>query len=148
MSNDASVTKDLLQTLEDGKDGYAKAADKLADSDASGVSDDLRRFSAQRGQFADELEKMAASYGDDLDESGSVTAAVHRGWLSLKDALSGSSPKGVLDAAVQGDDHAVEAFEKAAAEDISPELKQVVQRQLTDIKAAREQVKAMAQAHS
>ena len=30
MSNDAAVTKDLIQTLEDGREGFATGAEKLA----------------------------------------------------------------------------------------------------------------------
>lgn len=145
---DASVTKDLIQTLEDGKDGFDKAADKLDESDAAELSSDFRKFSAQRAQFSDELQQLAATYGDDIEESGSAAAAAHRGWLSLKDALSGSSPNAVIDAALQGDDHAVKAYEEAAKGDISPELRRVVQRQMADIKAARDQVKGMAERQS
>ena len=32
MSNDAKVTKNIIEVLEDGKKGFANAADKLADS--------------------------------------------------------------------------------------------------------------------
>ncbi len=34
MSNDAKVTKDLLQTLEDGRAGFEKGAEKLDSTDA------------------------------------------------------------------------------------------------------------------
>ena len=63
--------------------------------------------------------------------------------LSLKDALSGTGPEGVLDAAEQGEDHAISEYEKASNEDISPELKVVVLRQLTGIRAAHDDVKAL-----
>ena len=38
MSKDAAVTKDLIQTLEDGKDGFAKGADKLQGDEATGTT--------------------------------------------------------------------------------------------------------------
>lgn len=148
MSTDETVTKDLIETLEDGKEGYAQAADKLADSDGA-HAETLRGFSQQRAQLSDELQAMARSYGDHIEEDGSVTATLHRGWLSLRDALSGSDPSGVLRAALQGEDHAVAEYEKALAEeDISPDLRTVVQRQMQDVRAARDQVKAMVDAAS
>jgi len=67
MSVDARVSKDLVETLRDGQEGFAKAAEKLADSDAPEIGATFRGYSEQRRQFADELEKLAQSYGDDVD---------------------------------------------------------------------------------
>ena len=78
-----------------------------------------------------------------MDESGSALAAVHRGWLSLKDSLTGDKPSGVLDAAVQGEDHTVSEYEKALKEDLSEGFRAVVQRQHAEIVAARDEVKAL-----
>lgn len=147
MSTDAAVTKDLMETLEDGREGFDKGAEKLRDSDSPELADTFMRFSQQRAGFYAELQDIARSYGDDIKESGSVAAAVHRGWLSLKDALAGSDPKGVLDAAEQGEDHAVSEYEKALEADISPELRDVVQRQFTEVKAAHDEVRALRNAH-
>lgn len=143
MSTDAKTTKDLIETLEDGRTGFATAADKLADTDRSDLAPRFRDFAEQRGALSAELENLAAQYGDDIDEDGSVAAAVHRGWMSLKDALSGSSAQGVLDAAEQGEDHAVKEFEKALDADISADLANVVRRQLVEITATHDEVKRL-----
>lgn len=146
MSTDAKTTKDLLQTLEDGRDGFTKAAEKLAETDRSDLAPEFRQFAEQRAALATELESLAARYGDDIEEDGSVAAAVHRGWLSLKDALSGSKAKGVLDAAEQGEEHAVSEFEKALEKDISADLAGTVRRQLVEIRATHVKVKALSDA--
>lgn len=143
MSTDAKTTKDLIGTLEDGRTGFTKAADKLDDTDRRDIAPRFRDFAEQRGALSAELENLAAQYGDDIDEDGSVAAAVHRGWMSLKDALSGSSAQGVLDAAEQGEDHAVKEFQKALDADISPELATVVRRQLVEITATHDEVKRL-----
>jgi len=146
MSTDAKVTKDLMQTVEDGRNGFADAADKLADTDRPDLAPRFRDFSEQRSAMYTELETLAAAYGDDLDEDGSVAAALHRGWMSLKDALTGSSADGVLDVAEQGEDHAVSEYRKALEEDVSPELAEVIRRQLVDITAVHDEVKRLAAA--
>lgn len=148
MSNDEAVSKDLIQTLEDGKEGFAKGAEKLDDSDASDLASTFRRFSDQRSAFSAELRELANDYGDDIHESGSVAGALHRGWMSLKDALAGSGPNGVLEAAEQGEDHAVKEYEKALSEDISPTLRSVVERQASEVKAAHDQVRALVKSRS
>ena len=69
MSVDARVSKDLVETLRDGQEGFAKAAEKLVDSDTPEIAASFQRFSQQRGQFASELEEMGKAYGDDVEES-------------------------------------------------------------------------------
>jgi len=146
MSTDAAVTKDLIQTLEDGKEGFAKGAEKLADSDRPELAAAFRQNSQQRERFATELQEMAKDYGDQIDDSGTVAGTLHRGWMALKDALSGSGPDGVLDAAEQGEDHALKEYDKALKDDISPGLRTVVERQRTEVQAAHDQVKALREA--
>lgn len=148
MSTDRRVTTDLIETLEDGKDGFNQAADRLAESDSPDLSTTMRQYADQRAAFSAELEQLAANYGDDIDEDGSVGAALHRGWMTVKDAISGSDPKGVLDAAEQGEDHAVSAYQDALdKQDLSPELRQVIQRQYADIQKAHDDIKALRAAH-
>ena len=143
MSVDEAVTKDLLETLADGKEGFEKGAEKLDDSDMSAISATFRKFSEQRAQFATELRDLAREYGDEVDSSGSVAATFHRGWMAIKDALSGSDPKGVLDAAEQGEDHAVSEYEDALAKDLSPTLRTVVERQAQAVRAAHDEVRRL-----
>ena len=149
MSTDAAVTKHLIQTLEDGRDGFAKGADKLQGDDAAEIAATFRELSARRGELSDELQELAKDYGDDLDDSGTVAGALHRGWMSLKDVVAGSDPKGVLDVAEQGEDHAVKEFEKARDDaDISAGLRTVVERQLAEVRSAHDRVKALRDAHA
>lgn len=142
MSTDKRITTDLIETLEDGRKGFAAAAERLADTDRGDLRTAFVALSEQRATFSAELERMAAAYGDDIDEDGSVLAAAHRGWMAVKDALSGSDPDGVLDAAEQGEDHAVAEYQKALDADISPDLRVVLKRQFADVKQSHDQVKA------
>lgn len=149
MSTDAQVAKDLIQTLEDGKKGFADAADRLGDSDRSDLVTKFREYSSQRGEFAEELRGMAANYGDTVTESGTAAAALHRGWMAMKDAISGSDPEGVLDVAEQGEDHAVSEYQKALDNtDISVDLRSVIERQFAAVQSAHDEVSSLRDAHS
>ena len=72
-----------------------------------------------------------------------MAAKAHRGWMALKDALTGSKPDGVIDACVSGEDHAVSEYEGALGQDLSEGLRTVVQRQLGEIQAARAELKGL-----
>ncbi len=89
MSDDKQAAKELVETLKDGERGFASAADKLKDGEHPEWAATLQRLSEQRAGFVQEIVALGHEYGDDVDESGTVAAALHRGWISLKDALTG-----------------------------------------------------------
>ena len=146
MSDDAKAAKELVETLKDGEKGYASAAEKLRDSDRPEWATTMERLSQQRAGFWREIVDMGHEYGDDVDESGTVAAAVHRGWLSLKDAVTGDDADAVLKAAQTGEDHAVSEYEDALKMDLSAGFREVVVRQQADVIAAREELKALTNA--
>ena len=143
MSDDEKAAKELVETLKDGERGFADAAEKLRDGERPEWATTLQRLSEQRAGFSREIVALGHEYGDDVDESGSVSAALHRGWISLKDALTGDDASSVLKAAATGEDHAVSEYEKALAMDLSPGFRDVVVRQNASVLAARDEVKAL-----
>jgi uncharacterized protein (TIGR02284 family) len=147
MSADEKVAKDLVETLKDGRAGFSAAADKLRESDHPQHAEAMQRLSDQREQFARQIVEMGHEYGDEVDESGSLAASLHRGWLKMKDAVTGDDAGAVLGAAGTGEDHAVSEYEKALGEDdLSDGFRSLVQQQHQAIVAARDEVKALANA--
>ncbi len=135
MSADEKVTKELMKTLEDGRLGYEQAAERLS-SEQSSISLQLSAEANRRFEMYTELQNLALSYGDELEESGSVAAAVHRGWLAVKDSLASNSIAAVLGAALTGENYSIEQYEEALAADLSDEFRPVVQRQLEVLRTA------------
>ena len=150
MSTDEKITKNLIQTLEDGKEGFAKASARLADTNRADLCAKFTGYATQRETFATELKNLAAQYGDEIDKSGTIAGTLHRGWMALKDAIAGDAdPEGVLDAAEQGEDHAVAEYEKALGDaEMSEGLRAVVQRQFLAVKAAHDDVRDLRNAHA
>lgn len=146
MSTDARITADLIETLRDGEDGFTTVADLMDSADKPGLAPTFREMASQRSAFADELEQLAAAYGDDIDEDGSAVAAVHRAWLKVKDTLTGSDPAAILRAAETGEEYAVNEYTKALGADISDNLRTVIARQMEDVLAAQARVKQLEEA--
>ncbi len=145
MSNITSATrstlKNLIQTLHDGRDGYRQAAENVQDS---GLKDLFEMLATQRAQFARELEPYLAQAGEKnpQDEGGTVTGAVHRGWIDLKAALTKQDSHAVLAEVERGEDVAKKAYSDALDEkDLSPDVRQVVAQQSADVLAAHNRVR-------
>jgi uncharacterized protein (TIGR02284 family) len=141
VSTDESVATDLIRTLENGKEGFAKAAEKL--DGRPDVAAKFREFAQQRAAMSEELSSIAKSYGDDVNQRTTVPAALHRGWMAVKDALTGDNPDAVIGAAETGEDHAVEQYRTALDADISAEFRPVVARQLNSVQAAHDYVRSL-----
>jgi uncharacterized protein (TIGR02284 family) len=143
MSNDERVASQLAKTLENGRAGFEQAAERVASAGRVDVAARFREFSAERQTMAVELESLAAAYGDDVDARSTVPGVLHRGWMALKDALTGDDIAAVIRSAEQGEDHALEEYRDALADDISPEFKTILERQKAAVESAHEYVRSL-----
>lgn len=139
---DTTVIEDLVETLEDGRKGFSEAAEKLREGGHAQLAEQMREFSDQRTRFSSELRTMATSAGAEIDEDGSASGALHRGWMGLKAALTGDDAHAILAAAESGEDHAVGEYEDALENDgLSGQLRDLVARQADEVKRAHDVVR-------
>lgn len=143
MEETAAVLEDLIETLEDGRKGFDQAAERLEEGDHGTIAVDLRRFAQERADFSVELRNVAAQHGIDIAEEGSVAGAMHRGWLTLKDALTGDDPTAVLGAAETGEDHAVSEYDDALGKDLPVDVRSIIERQAVAVRRAHDEVKRL-----
>lgn len=144
-----SVIENLLNVVGDGRDGFADAAEKLEDAGEEYLAAQMRRFSQQRLRLSNELKAVAGSRGGSpiANGNGSLAGAVHRGWMGLRDALSGDDPQPVLAAAEQGESHAVDEYERALETDLPTEVRSLVERQLDEIKTTHDRMRTLSARH-
>lgn len=109
MKDKIEALTDLHTRLVDSRDGYEQAME-LADASTHRqlFSDMLER----RRKNATEVRGFIERSGETLDDDGSVLAAAHRQWLSLRDTF-GSGDEAVLAEVVRGEESLLEAYDKA-----------------------------------
>jgi uncharacterized protein (TIGR02284 family) len=144
-TNTTSVIEALLETVDNGKRGFAKAAEKLDEDGNPTLAAEMRELSQQRLRMSNELKAIATAEGARIedDNEGTVPGAIHRGYMELTDALTGDDPHAVLAAAEQGEDHAVSDFEKALGEDMPASVRSVIERQYGEVRTAHDRVRAL-----
>lgn len=143
MSNSAiPVLNDLIQTLKDGQEGFRASAEDVESSELKTV---LSEYSLQRSKFAGELQSFAHSIGDkDPANTGTVAAALHRGWIDLKSALAKQDAHAVLAECERGEDAAVSTYRKAIeGGELPSDVLNTVQKQLVEVKAAHDRVRGL-----
>lgn len=140
----ATILEDLVVTLEDGREGFQKAAERLDDDGYPDLAMRMTQLSDQRARLSAELREIALTDGIDIEAEGSVGAAAHRGWMTLTDTLTGDDPHAVLSAAESGEDHAVTEFAKALESDELPNnWRPVIVAQAETVRSAHDEVRAL-----
>ena len=140
-SDDAVDTVNTpIDTAKSSEHGFRTWPENLRDSDTQQVS--ARRADECRHAVA-ELQTLVARLGGRAESSGSASAAMHHGWLAVKETLAGHSDKAILDEIEHGDDSALSGFRKALEQLLPPALRIVVERRLEGVRGNQALVRAL-----
>jgi uncharacterized protein (TIGR02284 family) len=87
-TNVVSVLNDLVETSKDGEKGFLKAAEDAHDAQLKTLFQS-RAVDCARG--ARELQDAVQGMGGKPETHGSVSGALHRGWVDVKSAVANRS---------------------------------------------------------
>jgi uncharacterized protein (TIGR02284 family) len=133
-----SLLNSLIETVKDGEQGFKTAAEGLTSPDLKAK---FLQYSRERGQMAGELQAEVRRLGGDPEHSGSMSGAVHRGWLDIKSAITGRDDHAIAAEAERGEDVAKNAFENALKEVPAGTTQVLVQRLAARVRQAHDDVR-------
>lgn len=140
----ASTLNGLLETLRDGEHGFRDAADAVEDPELKRL---FLSFGTQRREFAAELEAELLRLGKDPADHGHVSAALHRGWINLKAAITGKDEGAIVSEAERGEDVAVKNYREALQLGLPAAIQAIVERQFVEIQDAHDHIRSLERAH-
>ena len=135
-----SVLNDLIETCKDGANGFRTAAAAVQHADAKALF--TSRVPTIEGA-AGELQAQVRRLGGDAETTGSVAAAVHRGWIGLKSAVTGKDDAAIVTECERGEQLAVKNYEDALKKDLPAEVRAIVERQYRGAVQNLERVRAL-----
>lgn len=135
-----STLNDLIETCRNGEEGYREAAEKVKDSQLTGM---FQQYADQRGRFAVELQSQVRRLGGEAETDGSAAGSAHRGWMDLRAALQNGDRHAILSEVERGEDAAKAKYEDAREEELPGEVRQVVDRQYSDVLSAHDRMRAL-----
>lgn len=134
------VLNGLIETSKDGEKGFMKAAEDAHDAE-------LKSFFAECAQRcregAAELQAQVRGLGGSPEKSGTAAGALHRGWLSLKEAVSRRDDKAILEECERGEDYAKAQYRKALERDLPADSRAIVERQYQGVLANHDRVRSL-----
>jgi uncharacterized protein (TIGR02284 family) len=125
-TNVVSELNDLVETSKDGEKGFRKAAEDTHDAQLKslflGCANDC-------SQSARELQDTVRQLGGKPESGGSMTGALHRGWVDVKSAVSSRSDYDILAECEKGEDVAKKRYHDALEKDLPIDVRAIVERQ-------------------
>lgn len=121
-----SSLQELIQINVDSRDGYRHAADATNDLTLQSM---FVQIALDRDAQAGELAQFVAWSGESPREQGSIAAAIHRAWMSIREALSSDDRMAVLSEMEQGEDSIKSAYKSALQNLAGSPVNEVLMRQ-------------------
>ncbi len=135
-----STLNDLIETSKDGEEGFRTSAQNVDDPQLKAF---FIRRSEEVGSGVRELQDLVRSLGGKPATSTSISGSLHRRWIDIKTAITNNDTVAVLNETERGEDAALKAYSKAAEQDLPPNVRFVVVRQLEGAKRNHDQVKQL-----
>lgn len=143
--NDAviSTLNNLIETCKDGQNGFQTASEGVKNSELKTL---FLGYSQQRAQFAGELQNEVQRLGGDPENTGSVAATLHRGWINIKSTVTGEDEGAVIAECERGEDSAVRNYKDALSQDLPENIRSIVQSQYTQVQEAHDRIRTLEKA--
>ena len=135
-----SILNELIETSKDGENGFRKAARDAHDPELKSL---FSTCATRCAEGARELQQVVHASGGDPEKTGSVAAAVHRGWMSVKEAVTTRDDKAILEECERGEDYAKAQYKKALEQALPANVRAIVQRQYEGVVANHDKVRAL-----
>jgi len=134
------VLNGLIEVSKDGEYGFKECAEHAKSPD---IKSTLATRSRDCASAAGELQRLVATYGGKPEEGGTAGGALHRGWVSVRAALTKKDDLAVLEEAERGEDSALKAYREASSKNLPIDAAAVVRKQLEGAQRNHDQIKSM-----
>jgi uncharacterized protein (TIGR02284 family) len=135
-----SVLNQLIETSKDGEYGFTTCAERATSVD---LKKTFSRRAADCATGARELQALVVQQGGKAEDGGTMAGAVRRGWVTVKDVLSGHKDQAVLDECERAEDVALGHYRKALKQELPSAVREVVERQMVGVQSNHDQIKAL-----
>ena len=134
------LLNDLLETCRDGEQGFRASAEHAQTGELQNL---LARRASECASAAADLEQAVRAHGGTPSDGGTLTGAIHRGWVEIKTALMANDDEAVLEECERGEDSAVASYRKALKQPLPPNVRTLVERQAQGAQRNHSEIKAL-----
>jgi len=135
--------KELLELVNDGKEGYHTAAEATDTPELKAL---FSKLSGERLVYAAELKEHIAQHGGEAEnENGGILGGLHRTWLNIKEALSSKENSALIETIITGEKAVIAKYDELIADfadhadhmELLKSQREGIQEALTEIIASK-----------
>ena len=135
-----SAVNDVISICKDAQEGFQGAAKAVEDPSLKRL---FEEYSAQRGQFARELETAVSRAGGKAEHPSGAAGKLHSGWMAVKGAFTGHSAHQILEETERGEDLSIKRYQEAMNSDLPEDLRSIVREQFAHVRQAHERIRTL-----
>jgi uncharacterized protein (TIGR02284 family) len=133
-----AVLNELIETSKDGEKGFARAAKDSNDPTLISLFSECERSCHVA---VAELQDQVRLLGGNPEHGGSMTAAIHRGWISLKSLATSRDSRAILEECERGQDYAKAKYAEAVKQVLPEPVRMLIERQYQGVVANHDRVR-------
>jgi len=146
ISDYSQTVNHLIEICHDGELGFAAAANAMA-ADEPLLKAELLQYSWQRREFAAELERELEKLGEQPANHGTVSGAIHRSCMNLKQAVTAHSRHVILSECERGEEAALAGYQEAVRTPSLPKpVADLIESQYQAVRRISERLTALREA--
>ena len=135
-THDVTVLNSLIETTIDSVDGYRRSAQEATNSR---FSQEFLQRASEREEVVSQLRQQVTQLGGETEDDGSLLAAAHRAFLTLRDKVTGTDDDAIIAEVDRGESYLNTKWEAALSDgELSQDSRQLVQKLYTSVRAGHE----------
>lgn len=138
----AEVLNDLIQINNDRIAGYERAMKELRPED-SDLKSLFARMIGESHQYKMALVTEVQALGEEAEEGTTNSGKIYRAWMDVKAVFTGHDRETVLSNCEFGEDAAQKAYKMALEEDISANIRDLINDQKAALRQSHDEIKRL-----
>jgi len=131
---------DLIKISKDGEYGFHSCAEHAKSTQMKSL---FERRAHECHAAAEILQEHVYEMGGSAEARGSISGAVHRGWVALKSTLSTYDDLALLEECERGEDAARDEYQEALRADLPMPIRNLLERQYEAVQRNHEEIRAL-----
>ena len=131
-SDVVDVVNELIETSKDGEYGFRACAEHSKSLELRAL---FSRRATECQDAVQELSDLVVRFGGEPETSGSVSGAIHRGWLAVRGTVALNDDLSMLEECERGEDAALARYRDALKKNLPLAVMSVVRRQCEGVRS-------------
>ncbi|HUB26600.1 MAG TPA: PA2169 family four-helix-bundle protein [Tepidisphaeraceae bacterium] len=132
----------LIEVCRDSEQLFSTAANAVAGEEPL-LKAELTQYSFQRADFALDLERELIALGEEPVHGGTLSGAMHRGWMNIRHAVTSDNRNAILAECLRSENAVLEAYQSAQIADLPGPMPDMVQTQRAAIERVRDRIQSL-----